>query len=123
VDPEKRFTAQTFDLEDLRTLALLENRKRSGRGELSTIAFAMRFGTAVLTDDQKARKFASHEGHAVQTTPHLFSWLIFKGDLGDSDKFVVISEHCALDGILKKFLEDAYLLALECRLASTSSAN
>jgi hypothetical protein len=79
------FTAFPCDLSDLETL--LEQRQRLGKGEISSIAFAMRFRQAVLTDDQKARRFATDSGHeAVQTTPHLFSWLIYSRRLADSDK-------------------------------------
>lgn len=31
----------------------LENRKKLGKGELSSSAFAMKIGQAVITDDQK----------------------------------------------------------------------
>jgi predicted nucleic acid-binding protein len=106
------------DLSDLEKL--LEHRERLGKGELSSIAFAMKFRQAVLTDDQKARRLASNAGHdMVQTTPHLFSWLIYNGQLADSEKDTVISQHRELDGILEKHFEDAYLLALRYRAAMT----
>ena len=108
------FTAFSCDLSDLETL--LEHRQRLGKGEISSIAFAMKFRQAVLTDDQKARRLATDSGHeAVQTTPHLFSWLIYSRRLADSDKDTVISQHRDLDGILEKYLEDAYILALQYR--------
>ena len=108
------FTAFSCDLNDLETL--LEQRQRLGKGEISTIAFAMKFRQAVLTDDQKARRLATDSGHEeVQTTPHLFSWLIYNRWLADSDKDTVIAQHRDLDGILEKYLEDAYILALQYR--------
>lgn len=117
-----KFTAYSCDIDDLQTVALLQNRKRLGKGEISSIAFAIKYQQAVLTDDQKARRLASDAGHkCVQTTPHLFGWLVFVGRLGDQDKDVVIAEHCELDGILSKYLEDAYLLALQYRLAAPPS--
>lgn len=110
-----RFTAFSSDLSDLE--ALLETRKRLGKGEISSIAFAMKFGQAILTDDQDARKLATEFGNeVVQTTPHLFSWLIYIGRLGDADKDTVITQHRELDGILEKYFEEAYTLALRFRL-------
>jgi len=112
------FGAYSCDLEDLQSVTLLQNRRRLGKGEISSIAFAMKYRQALLTDDQKARRLASDAGHgSVQTTPHLFGWLIFTGRLGDGDKDAVIFEHRELDGILGKYLEEAYLLALRYRLA------
>jgi hypothetical protein len=112
-----QFTVYASDIEDLQTIALLQGRKRLGKGELSSIAFAMKHRQAILTDDQKARRLATDAGHiSVQTTPHLFGWLVFIGLLGDHDKSVVIAEHRELDGILTKYFEDAYLLALRWRL-------
>jgi len=109
-----RFSAQSCDLDDLQTIALLQNRQRLGKGELSSIAFAMRYGQAILTDDQKARRLAGQAGHAiVQTTPHLFSWLVFTGRLDDTDKGTVLTEHTNLDGVLTKHLEAAYTIALQ----------
>lgn len=111
------FAAHSCEIGDLQAIKLLESRKRLGKGELSSIAFAMKIGQAVITDDMKARKLAEDSGHAhVQTTPHLFSWLIFQGRLGDSDKGTVITQHKALDRPLAPHFETAYELALRCRL-------
>ena len=102
---------------DLQASKLLESRKRLGKGELSSIAFAMKIGQAVITDDLKARTLAKDSGHPhVQTTPHLFSWLIFKGRLGDFDKGTVIAQHKAMDRPLAPHFETAYEMALQCRL-------
>jgi predicted nucleic acid-binding protein len=108
------FSAHSADLSDLEPLLL--NRKRLGRGEISSIAFAIKLRQAVLTDDQKARRLATDVGHSpVQTTPLLFGWLIFVGKLADSDKGKVIQEHRELKGILEKYLEEAYTLAIQYR--------
>lgn len=113
------FAAHSCEIGDLQAIKLLESRKRLGKGELSSIAFAMKIGQAVITDDMKARKLAQDSGHAhVQTTPHLFSWLIFLGRLGDSDKDTVITQHKALDRPLAPHFETAYEHALRCRLNS-----
>ena len=111
------FVAHSCDIGDLQAITLLESRKRLGKGELSSIAFAMKIGQAIITDDRKARKLAEDSGHAhIQTTPHLFSWLIFSGRLGDADKETVIAQHKAMDRPLAPHLETAYEMALQCRL-------
>ena len=90
-------------------------------GELSSIAFAMKIGQAIITDDMKARDLATASGHALtQTTAHLFSWLIFKGRLGDSDKADVIAQHEAMGRPLAPHLNRAYEMALQCRLNAPS---
>lgn len=116
------FAAHSCDIGDLQTIRILESRKRLGKGELSSIAFAMKIGQAVITDDVKARKLAEDSGHALaQTTPHLFSWLIFNGRLGDADKDTVIDQHGAMERPLAPHFETAYEMVLQCRLNARSS--
>ena len=111
------FQAHACGIDDLQSIELLERRKRLGKGELSAIAFAMKIRQAVIADDQKARKLATEAGHGlVQTTPHLFSWLVFTRRLGDSDKDTVITQHVAMEGDLRPFLERAFDMALTCML-------
>ncbi|KAB8168482.1 hypothetical protein FKV24_016350 [Lysobacter maris] len=115
------FAAHSCDIGDLQAIKILESRKRLGKGELSSIAFAMKIGHAVITDDMKARKLAEESGHSLtQTTPHLFSWLIFKGRLGDSDKGIVIEQHKEMNRPLAPHFETAYEKALQCRLNAAS---
>jgi hypothetical protein len=111
------FAAHSCDIGDLQAIKLLESRKRLGKGELSTIAFAMKTGQAVITDDKKARKLAQESGHSLaQTTPHLFAWLLFKGRLGDTDRVLIVAQHIAMGRPLAPHLETAYSMALQCRL-------
>ena len=111
------FAAHSCDIGDLQAIKILESLKRLGKGELSSIAFAMKIGQAVLTDDMKARKLAESSGHTLtQTTSHLFSWLVFKGRLVDSDKPIVIMQHQAMERPLAPHFETAYEMALQCRL-------
>jgi hypothetical protein len=111
------FATHSCDIGDLQAIKLLESRKHLGKGELSSIAFAMKIGQAVLTDDRKARKLAQDSGHALaQTTPHLLAWLLFKGCLGDSDCATVIDQHKAMGRPLAPHFETAYSMALQCRL-------
>lgn len=113
------FVAYSCGIDDLQAIKLLESRKRLGKGELSSIAFAMKIGQAVMTDDMKARKLAEDSGHTlVQTTPHLFSWLIFGGRLGDADKATVIEQHVEMEQPLGPHFEKAYEMALQCLLNS-----
>lgn len=115
-----KFQLFSLEIEDLQEVEILERRKKLGKGELSSIAFAKRTGQAFLTDDQNAVKLALEvlpSGH-VQTTPDLFGWLIFEQLLGDSDKQVVISQHESLKRPLKEKFEEGYSLALQYRLAS-----
>lgn len=117
------FAAHSCGIEDLQDVKVLESRKRLGMGEISSIAFAMRIGQAVLTDDQKARKLAHSAGHPlVQTTPHLFSWLIFTQRLADSDVQIVVNQHKGLQGDLTPHLDRAYGLALQCQINARSIA-
>jgi len=112
-----RFKYHSCDIADLQQLATLAGRKRIGKGELSAIAFAMKINQAVLTDDQGARRFSADAGcQKTQTTPQLFGWLVFTGRLGHVDKSTIIQQHEATKGPLRKHLDDACDIALQCRL-------
>lgn len=121
-----RFQSHTVDIADLQTLSGDTLRKRLGRGEISAIAFAKKIGQAVLTDDQRARRFAVEAGcQWVQTTPHLFAWLLFTRRLGYTDLAIVIEQHEAFEGKLSKHFRDAADIALQCQLSARTipSAN
>jgi predicted nucleic acid-binding protein len=110
-------TVYPIDIDDLQMVTLLENRKRLGKGELSTIAFAMKTRQVVLTDDQKARRLVAEiMSTPAQTTPHLFGWLFFNNGLTDSDKATVIREHESMGRPLAAYFESAYMEACRCRL-------
>ena len=117
-----RFTSYHLDLDELLEVEVLEKRKNLGKGELSSIAFAKRTRQAFHTDDQKARKLASHvmDTDRVQTTPHLFGWLYFTHSLGDADKDAIISEHERFEGPLRPHFEIMYMRALQYRLLANS---
>ena len=86
------------------------------------MVFAKKTGQAFITDDQAARKLAVGylEDDRIQTTPHLFGWLIFSGFLGDSDRDAVIEEHTRLGRPLGKYFDVMYFRALELRLAEST---
>jgi hypothetical protein len=120
-----RFQLFSLEIEDLQEVEILERRKKLGKGELSSIAFAKRTQQAFLTDDKNAFKLAIQvlPTDRVQTTPDLFCWLMFEQLLGDSDKQVVISQHESLNRPLREQFEDSYSLALQYRLASRAGTN
>ncbi len=100
-------------------MQLLEKRKRLGAGELSTIAFAMKIGQAVLSDDRKACRLAIEAGHALtQTTPQMLAFLYFDGRLGDSDVHMVMRQHEESGRGLRPHFERAYEQALICKLSA-----
>lgn len=109
----------SLDIEDLQDIQMLENRKKLGMGELSSIAVAKKYGQVFMTDDMKARKLGTAilGIERVQTTPQLFGWLIFGNYLLDSDKVKVIEEHEYLEKRipLTCFFEELYLKALEAK--------
>lgn len=114
------FQAHSCGIEDLQAIELLEKRKKLGKGELSSIAFAMKIRQAFITDDRKAWQLAKDSSHLqAQTTPHLFSWLIFTGRLGDGDKDTIIAQHVDAGRHIARHLQVAYEMALQCRLNST----
>ncbi len=118
-----RFRPHSCGIGDLQTVQLLESRKRLGKGELSSIAFAMKINQAVITDDQKARWLAESSGHHLtQTTPHLHSWLVFHGHLTDADHKLVMRQHKEMEGSLAQHLQRAYELALQCKLNAARPA-
>ena len=118
---ELSFVTYPLDITDLQTIELLENRKTLGKGELSSIAFALKTRQAFLTDDQKARKLAREvlQNSVTQTTPHLFGWLFFTSCLTDADKDNIIKEHKEMRRPLAEFFEQMYLEACRCRLMTS----
>ena len=72
------FQHHSCDISDLQAIKVLEERKRLGKGELSSIAFAMKIHQAVLTDDKKARKLSEDSGHRLTQTIFLapVAWLV-----------------------------------------------
>lgn len=112
-----KFESHSCSIDDLQAIADLESRKKLGKGELSSIAFASRIRQAFITDDRKARALSESVAQAVtQTTSHMHSWLIFTNRLTDSDHQVVLSQHIEMGGTLAPHLETAYSMAMQCRL-------
>ncbi|MGD0263596.1 MAG: hypothetical protein ABSD47_01420 [Candidatus Methylomirabilota bacterium] len=122
---EPSFVTYPLDVADLQTIGILESRKRLGKGELSSIAFALKIRQAFLTDDQKARRLAREIFGEVptQTTPHLLGWLFFGNRLGDADKDAIVKEHAGLGRSLAQHFEEAYLEACRCRLMTRHRMN
>lgn len=117
------FPEHSLSVEDLQEVALLENRRRLGMGELAGIAFAKRVGLGFQTDDMRARKLAASvldEG-SIQTTPHVLGWLFFMGHLVDGDLPTIIAEHESLNRPLKPYFEQMYQEAMRCRLMARAA--
>ena len=115
-----QFKVSHLEIDDLLEVDVLEQRKRLGHGELSSIVFAKRTNQAFLTDDQNARSLAQETlpSGSVQTTPHLFGWLLFTTRLTDGDRDHVIDEHTSFNRPLAPYLAKMYTVALEYRLRS-----
>jgi hypothetical protein len=88
-------------------------------GELSCIAVAVA-GTngTFMTDERQARHHAHERLRLdVETTPRLYGWLHFHRHLTDGDHGDVLLEHQKFERRpLTKFLEEAYMSALQYRL-------
>jgi hypothetical protein len=115
---KKTFQAHPLSLADLQDVARLEARRRLGKGELSCIAFARRTGLAVLTDDIGAQKLALAElviGR-VQSSPHLFGWLVFAGHITDADVEPIVVEHTSMKRHRGEDFRGSYREALRIRL-------
>lgn len=107
-----RFKECTLGVEDLIEVEVLENRKRLGKGELSAIALAKLTRLSFLTDDQEARKLAKKVlESSPQTTPHLFSWLVFVGAILEKHKDIIIAEHKAVGRPLARYFEEVFPVA------------
>ena len=115
---KSNFSVYHLDIDDLLDVEVLQERMNLGKGELSSIAFARRTRQAFLTDDQGARKLAcaSLNVNSVQTTPHLFSWLIYENFLTDGDKQRVMEQHESFNRPLNKYFQVMYEKALQHRL-------
>lgn len=117
------FPSHSCSMEDLRVFSALEQRKKLGKGELSSIAFAMRIRQAVITDDVKAAKLARESGHGLtQTTPHLLAWLDFNGALTGPEKQDVLTQHADLNGSLAGPFARAMEMASQCKANASNSA-
>jgi hypothetical protein len=123
---QNKFQYFSPSIEDLQQEKLLSERYKLGRGELSsgdtrgelsTLAFALNKKLAFLSDDRKACRIAKEilQTDHVQTTPHLFSWLVYNCIISDSEKNDVINQHRDNGGNIAEHLETAYLIACESR--------
>jgi hypothetical protein len=115
-----KHTISSFSLSiaDLQEVELMKNRKKLGLGELSSIAFAKRTSQVFLTDDQKARKFAKKilGNDRVQTTPHLYGWLLFNQHLNESDLTYILNEHNLNNRPLEPYFKEVHQECLRIKL-------
>lgn len=114
-----------INIDDLIEVEYLVKTKNLSKGELSSMVFAKKTRQAFLTDDQGARKLATEyigDITMIQTTPQLFGWLFYNGNLSDADKDPIIGEHNSFDGPLERYFNETYRWALELRLAKYCSS-
>ena len=82
----------------------------------------MRIGQVVITSDLKARELVKNPGHVLsQKTPHHFSWRIFQGRFGKSDRSIVIDQHRAMEHPLRNTLNG--LTTWPCRVGLTPDSH
>jgi hypothetical protein len=119
---KKKFTNCNINISDLQEIEILENRRKLGKGELSSIVFAKKTRQAFLTDDKKARTLAKEVlgSEFVQTTPHLVGFCFYKRFLLDGDFSALITEHqsslTSNWGDLSQFFKEAYEESLKIKL-------
>jgi hypothetical protein len=115
---KQSFNSYPLNISDLQEIELLRNRKNLGLGELSSIAFAKRTSQSFFTDDQGARKFAKEVlgSSKVQTTPHLYGWLLFNQYLNESDLKQILIEHNLNNRPLEKYFREAHQECLRIKL-------
>jgi predicted nucleic acid-binding protein len=89
------FRCERLSIDDLQDVEILEARKKLGKGELSSIAFAKKINQPFMTDDKKAKKLGEEilGKDNVLTSPRLLGWLYFNRILIDSDHKLIIAEH------------------------------
>lgn len=119
---QRKFMSYGISIDDLQEIEILNNRKKLGKGELSSIVFAKKTRQAFLTDDRKARSLAKIVlgDDYVQTTPHLVGFCFYKRILLDGDFSTLLNEHKASLsgdwGDLCVFFKDAYEESLRIKL-------
>lgn len=113
----KIFECHSLSIEDLQEIEILEQRKKLGRGELSSIAFAKKINQSFMTDDKKARLLGINVlgKDKVQTTPHLVGFLFYTRMLIDADISVIVQEHLDCGRPLGELYKDAYHECLRIR--------
>ncbi len=121
-----RFQTIEMSIDDLQEIARLEERKKLGKGELSSIALAKKLGIGLTTDDRKAFRFAKSElsdPEIVRTIPQLLGWLYFKGELTDHDVKQICVEHHSAAGSHREHFQAIYFEACRCKFVLTHSCH
>ena len=112
-------------IQDLQAVEILANRKKMGKGELSSIVFAIRTRQAFLSDDKGAIKLALTEldNTMVQSTSLLFGWLFFHDHLVDYQKEQIISDLETHGRNMRQYYEEAYNHSLQFKLTAQNNTN
>lgn len=115
---KKIFECYSLSIDDLQDVEILEQRKKLGKGELSSIAYARKINQSFMTDDQKAKKLGVIVlgKDKVHTTPHLLGWLFYNRVLIDADFLIIINEHEKCNRPLSQFFKDTYEESLRLKM-------
>ena len=110
-------------IQDLQAIEILTNRKKIGKGELSSIVFAIQTRQAFLSDDKGAIKLALTEldSKMVQSTSLLFGWLFFHDHLADHQKEQIILDLETHGRSMRQDFEEAYNHALQFKLMAQNN--
>jgi phosphoribosylformylglycinamidine (FGAM) synthase PurS component len=114
-----RFVTLETSIDDLQDIAMLEESKKLGIGELSAIALARKLNISVTTDDKKAFMLAVVEmcsKDLVQTIPQLLGWLVYNDKVSDGDVHDIICEHIAMGQSHQGHFEELYFEGMRLRL-------
>ena len=127
LEQRKGFSREKLEISDLQAVANLPAARRLGKGEIASMAVALRMRLGFTTDDQRARRAAQQAGVTpVQTIPHLVGWLVYCGELSDGDFTDVVREHEATvpasRGRISSFMTQAYGVACQFRYARDSNS-
>lgn len=111
---KQRFRCERLSIDDLQEVEILDARKKLGKGELSSIAFAKKINQTFMTDDKGARKLGEEilGKQRVLTTPRVLGWLYFNRILTDPDHKDIICEHKSSGRKMAHIYEEIYKEAL-----------
>ncbi|MDR3059115.1 MAG: hypothetical protein LBU84_13370 [Prevotella sp.] len=112
------FECHNLSIDDLQDVEILEQRKKIGKGELSSIAYARKINQSFMTDDQRAKILGIEilGKTKTYTTPHLLGWLFYTRELIDSDFHQIIEEHEKCNRPLSEFFKLAYHESLRLKM-------
>lgn len=122
LEDSSHFSSHNLTVEDLQTVSRhIGALRRFDRGELAALAVAHKLRNGFITDDRTARMVGESTigKPSVRTTPHLVGWLVYSGQLSDSDIPTIIADNENFRnryGSLGKYIQACYEHAMGLRL-------